>query len=262
MGTCMGKRVAEPDVFQCIQEGDIAALDRLFLQDPNILQLNNIWDSKDPVLVWAAGHGPLHVIDRLAARGAPLDITNKYGKTAVMAAAGPEGDLSIVERLVELGAPTSLKDAGGMNALHYTAYSADTAIAALLLRHGLPVDSLNGCGQTPLYIASQCGHEAMIQFFADNGADVRIQDNIGQSALHVAAEYNKVACVRSLIRLGASLDVVRASLSSLLTLLQVDEETRTPLDLARQEGHKDVIAELDGQVSTLASVCLVKRNKF
>ena len=93
--------------FQAIKDGDLFTLERLFLQDPTILQLKEPqYDT--PVLVLAARHGQLQVVDWLAARGAPLDGTNRNGATALMWAAG-WGHGAVVGRLSELGASTSLE---------------------------------------------------------------------------------------------------------------------------------------------------------
>ena len=67
-------RMAEPPtdpatVFQCIEDGDLPTLERLFLQDPTILQLKEPRHG-EPVLSQAAWHGQLQVVDWLAARGA------------------------------------------------------------------------------------------------------------------------------------------------------------------------------------------------
>ena len=70
-------------VFQSIEDGDLPTLERLFLQDPTILQLKEP-DFGQPVLSQAAWHGRLQVVDWLAARGAPLDGTSNYGTTALM----------------------------------------------------------------------------------------------------------------------------------------------------------------------------------
>ena len=70
-------------VFQSIKDGDLPTLECLFLQDLTILQLKEPqYDT--PVLVLAARHGQLQVVDWLAARGAPLDGTNRNGATALM----------------------------------------------------------------------------------------------------------------------------------------------------------------------------------
>ena len=76
-------------LFECIEEGDLAALDLLVQQDPSVLHLTHPgrFQANDPVLVHAAHHGHLGMVDYLAAQGVPLDQTSSSGTTAMMRAA-------------------------------------------------------------------------------------------------------------------------------------------------------------------------------
>ena len=120
-------------VFQSIKDGDLPTLERLFLQDPTLLQLKEPRHG-EPVLSQAAWHGQLQVVDWLAARGAPLDGTDNHGTTALMDSAA-RGHGAVVGRLSELGASTSLETSYGYTALHQAASGGDTGAAALLLQH-------------------------------------------------------------------------------------------------------------------------------
>ena len=195
-------------LFKCIKEGDLAALDLLVQQDPSLLHLTHPEWSNAPVLVYAAHHGHLGMVDYLAAQGVPLDQTNSNGTTAMMRAA-LSGHGAVVGRLVELGADPTLQDRYGLTALHFAAMGGDTAAAGHLLTLGLGVNSVTKNGWTPLHAAAGMGNEDMISYLVSNGGDLGIQDRDGDSPLHNAVRGKRASSVMLLLQLGAPGDLVR-----------------------------------------------------
>jgi ankyrin repeat protein len=72
------------------------------------------------------------VLERLLAKGIPVDLRNSKGQTALHLAC-LEHDLGAIECLVRHGANLAATDDGGLNALHYAARGADASCMQLVL---------------------------------------------------------------------------------------------------------------------------------
>ncbi|XP_061573266.1 cyclin-dependent kinase inhibitor 2A [Cololabis saira] len=108
----------------------------------------------------------------------------------------------------------------------------DTEDVEALLRRGAPVDGENCFGRTALQVMMM-GSSAVARLLLDHGADPGVRDrSTGSTPLHDAAREGFVETVRLLVQAGAE---HRAR----------DNKHCTPADLAREEGHADVVAFLD-----------------
>ena len=93
--------------------------------------------------------------------------------------------------------------------------------------------SANDQGQTALHMAAANGHKDCLQFFLPylSTAQVNLKNKEGSTPLHWAALNGRLECVKLLLNSGAD-----------ATLL--NENGRSSVTLAEQQGHLEVVQEL------------------
>ncbi|XP_041351620.1 E3 ubiquitin-protein ligase HECTD1-like isoform X2 [Gigantopelta aegis] len=110
--------------------------------------------------------------------------------------------------------------------------SKDTDALIDAIDGGFEVNFMDDVGQTLLNWASAFGTQEMVEFLCERGADVN--RGLRSSSLHYAACFGRPQIVKTLLRYGANPDLR-------------DEDSKTPLDKARErgdEGHREVITIL------------------
>jgi ankyrin repeat protein len=106
------------------------------------------------------------------------------------------GDRRTVRLLLERGADPAHANAHGWTPLHQTAYSNQTALAAMLLDAGAPADrEARGGGGTPLVAALFWGHREVCELLAQRGGP-------HPRNLRVAAGLGRVDLVEALVSAG------------------------------------------------------------
>lgn len=104
-----------------------------------------------------------------------------------------------------------------------------------LLNKGAPINARDNAGWTPLHDAVRKGSAAIVNLIlAKEGVEVDAcskPEQGGLAPLHDASEVGHIDIVKSLLAAKAS-------------VLVTDARGRTPLDVAAEEGHDDVFAEL------------------
>ena len=106
--------------------------------------------------------------------------------------------------------------------------------ARLLLDNGAAVDWATEDGRTPLYVACYEGHVDAARLLLEKGAEVNRAQNQGATPLFIACCAGYVDTARLLLEKGAEVD--RATNTP---------RGRTPLDIAKEEGHSAVVALLE-----------------
>jgi ankyrin repeat protein len=115
-------------------------------------------------LLRAARGADVAAIERLAAKGALVDLPQREGITPLMAAVGAGARptdtrgkfrteleaLAAAEALVDAGAAIDARDARGRTALHYAAATGYTDVAKMLAAHGADLNAADEDGVTPL----------------------------------------------------------------------------------------------------------------
>jgi ankyrin repeat protein len=115
--------------------------------------------------------------------------------------------------------------------IHDAAKSGDLAkVKALLKDNPELFFSKNSDGCTPLHLAAQKGHKDIVEFLLANKADINANNCIGKLSLHFSD-----TSIADLIEALAYSDGVNNSNTS---------SNYTPVHLAAQEGHKDVVEVL------------------
>ena len=127
-------------------------------------------------------------------------------RTRLMAAAAA-GNIARVRWLAARGAPIDLRDRWGWTAFYYAASSVkpNADVLKFLLTHGCDVNMRTLGGSNPLIKAASLGCEENVQCIIDAGASLEIRAAVGKTALHVASHRGRIGVVRSLLKAGADL---------------------------------------------------------
>ena len=164
--------------------------------------------------------------------GLPVDTTNSFGGTPLMAAA-LFGSLQLVLKLVHHGANVNASNTEGTTALHLstkddTIASSQTQsfpedglkITQFLIKQGAIVDARGRYG-TPLHSAAEkCkGSMNQVKCLLEAGADKEARDDRGHTPLGHAVLHSNEACVAHLLKCGANVEVR-------------DKQGKTPLHLS------------------------------
>jgi len=125
-------------------------------------------------------------------------------------------------------------------------------------------------GHTPAIRCCQRGHSEILQFILEQGANAELASSGGWTPLIYAAAFNKYECVAVLVRYGVVLDAFTTSsgytalwiaswngfLSIVQLLVQIGAEiekadylSRTPIVVARQQGHTAVVTYLGIEIN-------------
>lgn len=206
--------------------------------------------SRKDGLLWAARTGHVLLTEYLLDRDTSIEAKDPEGWTPLHWAAFT-ANLELFHRLLFQGAMFHARTNDGETLLHLASYynerhpkishiehyigsSSDReAIALELLDRGLFVDEQDKSGGTPLLFAAACGLENMIELLASKGADVQATGVKRSSALHYASRCNRLGAVDVLLNEGTN-------------PLSLDEQGKSPLDLALFYGHEEVAKRLKG----------------
>ena len=210
-------------------------------------------------LAAAANAGRADMVELLLENGAQID-QPLPGRTTAMMLAVARGHVDIVERMLAAGADIHVRDMYARSVLHPAAqfcFAGRDSLRArrmldLLLRHGAGVNFADQDERTPLLLllgahappGAACDGThlgALLPVLLDAGADPRQSDRRGITPLHACAMHMLVGPARLLLAHGAARDAV-------------DEQGRTPAELARELGYIDVAVELESRQSGVPGV--------
>jgi ankyrin repeat protein len=173
------------------------------------------------------------LIRLLDADPALLERSTNMGKTPLSVAA-EHGQLGVMRLLVRGGANINapVQDLG-RTALHYAAEEGHGEMVAFLLEKGAQASIRDDDSVTPLMLACENGHVGVVRMLVTHtGAQgLEVRDRDGKTALRCAAEGGHGEVVAFLLGKGA-----QASTR--------DDENVTPLMMACDNGHLDVIRML------------------
>jgi ankyrin repeat protein len=218
--------VASGEVFAAIEMGDVEALRRLVEADPSSASVR---DEDDISAVLSARYRDrLDMLAILLAAGPQLDV---FEGSAV-------GDAGRVEELIR-GHPELVGawSRDGYTPLHLASFFGHADVVALLLERGAGVSpvSRNPMEVMPIHSAAAAGHAQVVAVLLDHGAQVDARSHLGFTAIIDAAQNGDVALVAMLIDRGADPQ-------------GANDRGQTPLDVARDKGHQEVVDLLESQL--------------
>ena len=199
--------------------------------DPNAQNL----DSNTPFMVAASFGNVLAVKEFLKNADCKLDLTDRYGKTALFHAIEKDEDLVVAEILNNQIGRRLVNDKADedMTPLHAVAKQGDVDILNLLLKtNNCDIFSQNDEEQTPLHVAALNGNarvaRRLLEYAGEKTPDLLWdEDEYSNHALHLACQEGQFDVVEILIEYQASITAINAN-------------KYTPLHLAASNGHVQV----------------------
>ncbi len=187
----------------------------------------------------AAHRGDVAAIQRLAtASPATREARDAQGRTPLHVATHARQHAA-VKALLLAGADSAALDSGRYDAVTIAAVADDEATLRVLLAHGASAKLITSrFDGTALIAAAHLGHDGVVKQLIASGAPLDHVNNLHWTALIEAIVLGRggprhQATVRALLDAGASTQLA-------------DGAGRTPLQLARQQGHAALVQMLEG----------------
>lgn len=236
----LGAPLAAGEIHQAAETGDLATLQALLENDPDLvnapdtarslpLHLATIRGHLEAVklliesgaevsagdrenttpLVCAAIGGHQEIVEYLVNQGAAITETDDFGQTALLAASGA-GNIELVDYLLANGADIHRCNNRGQGVLHWTALVGRVEMLIHLLGRGADLTSGDNEGATPLHSAAQRGYTDVAQILIDRGLDINVTNNFGEAPISEAV-WDQTEMVQWLIDHGAEVNTVSDS---------------------------------------------------
>jgi ankyrin repeat protein len=203
------------------------------------VDLNGISDYKESGLRVLSHIGRFDAVRLLLSAGAPRE----HLQWTPLIEAVALGSLADVERLVKRGAALEETDWWERTAWLVALLAGDLDKAKLLRELGANVDARGRCGMPPLSYAIEGHHPSVLRWLLDIGQDVEQKDEFGGTPLICAVEAADLNCIEVLLGAGANVDYESKS-GSVLHRAETREIARRLLDAGAdpgqlsQEGHR------------------------
>ena len=220
----------EGKLFFACQEGQVDAA-RLLLDNGAAVD-RATEDGRTPLYV-ACENGHVDAVRLLLDKGADVNWAAQYGRTPLFVAC-QEGQIDAALLLLENGAEVNRADRYGYTPLFIACHFGHIDVARMLLEKGADVDRATDNGCTPLYCACNGGHVDAARLLLDNGAAVDRAQKQGATPLFITCVVGHIDLARLLLEKGAEVD--RATNTA---------RGRTPLSIAKQDGHSSIVALLE-----------------
>lgn len=172
--------VSAQDVFNLARSGHLPELQKLYSENPQVIQQ-----------------------------------TNNRGATALHFACDG-GHTNIIEFLLASGADLSARDIDGDTPLHWAAFAGRNEAVQLLINNQAELNSRNKNKLTPLAYAVTRNHPGTVDIFLAAGADPVADGENGSRILHSAAQNGMGPLVTQLIKNGTQFDTPRNDKGNLL----------------------------------------------
>lgn len=218
----------------------LGAVELLLAADANVNAHANSGATALTVASWGRGKDRPEIVKALLQAGAQVNARENDGETALyLAATG--GQLEMVKALLKGGADVSLGTENGVTPLmgamsDFPEKPAAKEIIELLLAAGAnPNAARSDNGRPVLMSAVRKGDPEIVRILLEAGADPNgaETDFMQNTVLHIAAEKGDPVIVGMLLEAGADGNVE-------------NRFGQTPLDVAKQHGHEEIVKVLGG----------------
>lgn len=134
----------------------------------------------------AAEENQTDIVRHLLAKGAQIDVQNRFGQTPLYVAT-VRRNYDVVKLLLDNGARTDIRDKQGTTALHIAArWDSTTIVEELLARH-TNAEIRDKDGNTPLHLAAKWGCITAAERLLAAGTPVNVINKRGDTPLHLIA---------------------------------------------------------------------------
>jgi len=239
---------SQPTLHECARQGNAQALELLISDGADV---NEFDDQGMTAIHWAARMGSVDCIGVLARSGATADIAGiqpAVGQTPLMCAARHHS-VSCMKELFSLGANIEARDAAGNTAMTMACKQGHVHIMHLLVQQGASLTTRDNSKHTLLHWATYMGHASVVEYlfrFYPGLFDMCDQDNFERNAVHWACRKGFLDCARVLA--CANSDEFYRALDA------KDDEGKTPLRLAEENNHQDIIRWVTAMTSSRAPI--------
>ncbi|MCI0431524.1 MAG: ankyrin repeat domain-containing protein [Rhodospirillales bacterium] len=188
-------------------------------------------------LTLAARAGEEEVAELLLERGAPIDHRNLAGATALLTGV-IANRRKLVIFLLDRGADFTIADENGVTPLAAAAFNGDKRTLERLLERGAGPQTVDRTGKAPILYAAARGFPSIVERLLDEGVPVNARYGHDLTALAWAAGHaNDAPVADGLATVTLLLD--RGADQSL-----ADDRGRTPLMIAAERGHAEIVSLL------------------
>ncbi len=182
----------------------------LYCVEQQKLSVNAVNHKNETPLMFAVGANNIQLVSWLIQQGADVNAKNNLRENALFYV-GPESGLDMFELLTGNGADISLKSMNNTTLLINSAKNKSFEITRFLLENGADVNATDDTGHTAFqYVISPWErNDVLTKLFLERGADINTRDAAdGKSMMYYAIASERIARVKELHAMGASVDVL------------------------------------------------------